>query len=233
MTLSQHDHSGQVQRVQRAQFAARYQTQAPRLPEGKLDLSTLWPLAPEQRLELDLGFGRGLSLITRVEHCPQACIIGIESKAKWTCKVHQQLENRGLHKQARVFCEDMRLFLARCEPANSVHSVSLHFPDPWWKKRHSGRRVIDDSLIQQIVRLLRPEGTLLIQTDVEERALMYLSVLQSNPYLAPYSNNFFVDVNPLHAVSNRERRATEDGLPIWRLHAIKKASELNKNQPEA
>lgn len=60
----------------------------------------------------------------------------------------------------------------------SQDAVFMHFPDPWWKKRHEKRLVMGDVFLTQVTRLLAPGGELFIQTDVEERADQYEALLR-------------------------------------------------------
>lgn len=196
-----------------------YRERAPRAPEGRFTLEDVIP--GEGPIELDIGFGRGLSLLERAECAPDSRIVGIEVKTKLAYKVDQRLRGRGI-RNVTILCGDAREILKRIEPARSIARVSLHFPDPWWKKRHDKRRVIGDALLTELTRLMRPGAVLFIQTDVEHRAAEYVEALRARPELILATPTGFVDDNPFGARSNRERRAIEDGLPIWRIVATRR-----------
>jgi tRNA (guanine-N7-)-methyltransferase len=196
-----------------------YREGAPRAPEGRFSLEDLIPGGGP--IELDIGFGRGLSLLERAERAPESRIIGIEVKTKLAYKVDQRLR-RGQIRNVAILCGDAREILKRAEPARSIERVSLHFPDPWWKKRHDKRRVIGDALLTELTRLMRPGGVLFIQTDVEHRAVQYVEALRARAELTLATPTGFVEHNPFGARSNRERRALEDGLPIWRIVATRR-----------
>lgn len=212
-------------RGQRGRYAARvsdadlrklYRERAPRAPEGPFSLEAVLPGSGP--IELDIGFGRGLSLFERARIAPQSRILGIEVKAKLVYKVDARLRRQGLA-NVSVIQGDAREILKRAEPAGSVRRVAIHFPDPWWKKRHDKRRVLGDALLTELERLLEPGGELFIQTDVEHRAEQYVEQLRQRPALVLASENGYVEENPFGARSNREKRAIEDGLPIWRILA--------------
>ena len=196
-----------------------YREQAPRAPEGPFALDAL--LAGEGPIELDIGFGRGLSLFERAAIAPDSRIIGIEIKTKLAYKTERRARKHGLRNVA-ILCGDAREILKRAEPSGSVRRVSLHFPDPWWKKRHDKRRVIGDALLTELGRLLTPGGELFIQTDVEHREAQYVEQLRARPELSLASSTGYVDHNPFEARSNRERRAIADGLPVWRIVATRR-----------
>jgi tRNA (guanine-N7-)-methyltransferase len=172
-------------------------------------------------IELDIGFGRGLSLFERAAQVPDSRIIGIEVKTKLAYKADQRLQKHDLRNVA-ILCGDAREILKRAEPSGSVRRVSLHFPDPWWKKRHDKRRVIGDALLTELERLMKPGGELFIQTDVEHRAAQYVAQLQERSGFALAAGRGYIDENPFGARSNREKRAIEDGLPVWRIVATRR-----------
>lgn len=195
-----------------------YRERAPRAPEGLFSLEEL--IAGSGPVELDIGFGRGLSLFERSAASPESRIIGIEVKTKLAYKVSERLQRRGIE-NVRILCEDAREVLKRAQPDGSVQRVALHFPDPWWKKRHDKRRVIGEALLIELARLMKPGGQLFVQTDVEHRAQQYVAQLREMEEFSPCSDGGYVDANPFGARSNREKRAIEDGLPIWRILATR------------
>ena len=196
----------------------RYRDEAPRAPEGCFSLGEL--IEGSGPVELDIGFGRGLSLFERAAAAPESRIIGIEVKTKLAYKVNERLQKHDLRNVA-ILCGDAREILKRAEPAGSLQRVALHFPDPWWKKRHDKRRVIGEALLTELARLLTPGGELFIQTDVEHRAEQYVAQLQETAGFTLASDSGYVEVNPFDARSNREKRAIEDGLPVWRILATR------------
>lgn len=195
-----------------------YREQAPRAPEGRFSLEEL--IEGSGPIELDIGFGRGLSLFERSAAAPESRILGIELKTKLAYKVNERLRKRDLEK-VKVLCGDAREILKRAEPGRSVRRVAIHFPDPWWKKRHDKRRVIGEVLLTELARLMVSGGELFIQTDVEHRAEQYLAAIAGAPGFSLATESGYVDENPFGARSNREKRALEDGLPVWRILATR------------
>lgn len=193
-----------------------YAARAPRLPEGeRLDPRVLVPGATGP-LELEIGPGRGGFLFERLATDPLLGMLGFEVRLKWATLVDERLRERGLGERARVFAEDARLAVARLLDA-SVDVAYLHFPDPWWKKRHQKRLVMGEPLLRELERVLRPGGRLFIQTDVEERADQYEALLYGRATLVPAGASPRLEHNPFGARSPREHRAIADGLPIHRL----------------
>jgi tRNA (guanine-N7-)-methyltransferase len=201
----------------RRQEAVRYDLRAPKAPEGEFDLRTIVP--GDGDLELDIGFGRGQSLFERARTAPTSRVIGIEIKTKWAAKVSERAARDGLT-NARVFCGDAREILARGRPDACVRRVFVHFPDPWWKKRHAKRAVVDEGFLDHVARLLAPGGELFVQTDVEDRAAAMRARIEEHGAfeVAAEAENVY------GARSNREVRADEDGLPVHRILAHRRGS---------
>ncbi len=148
-------------------------------------------------------------------------MLGIEVKTKWAAKVDERRRVQGLE-QIHVLCGDARDILSRAQPDACVDRVFMHFPDPWWKKRHAKRRLLDRAFVDELARLLKPDGELYIQTDVEDRAHAYLALLRDHEAFALEPGEPFIDQNPFGTLSNRERRAEQDGLPVWRILAARR-----------
>ena len=198
----------------------RYGAIAPRAPEGPVDLDALIP--GEGPLELDIGFGRGRSLFERAAVAPESRILGVEIKSKWAFKVEERRRRLGLE-QVRILAEDIRQLLARSGPEGAVARAFVHFPDPWWKNKHADRFVVAEPFLDAMASLLRDGGELYVQTDVEERARRYRDMIAAHPAFELSGESGFVPENPFGARSNREQRAEEDGLPVFRVLARRSA----------
>jgi tRNA (guanine-N7-)-methyltransferase len=195
--------------------AERYRALAPRAPEQGLVLTEVFPSSTE--IEMEIGFGRGMFLLQRAERAPGSGLLGIEIKDKLAVRVAERVAKRRLER-VRVLAGDARAVVARLGPDRALARVWMHFPDPWWKKRHAKRRLLDASLLDELARLLRAQGELFVQTDVEERAQAFLEEIgRHGAFVLPPGG--FTTENPYGAVSNREARAIQDGLPIYRILA--------------
>lgn len=189
---------------------------APRLPEGEL-LDPRSIVGSSRPIELEIGPGRGWFMVDRLQAFPDVFMLGLEVRRKWASIVDARLDKRGLSARGRVFAEDARLALPRFV-AGSARAVFVHFPDPWWKRRHQKRSVLNGAVIAEIARLLEPGGELFLQTDVMDRAARYADLISQNVDLAPVGRSARVAENPFGVRSPRERRVLADGLPVARLH---------------
>jgi len=199
---------------------------APHLPgtlDAPVELEAIFP--GEGPIELEIGGGRGAFAIERVQFDREVRLLGLEVRRKWATIVDRKLAALGLAERARVFAEDARIALPRLRPDRRVRAVFLHFPDPWWKKRHEKRLVMGEGVQTEIERLLKIGGDLFVQTDVEHRAEQYRTFLSSRPLLEPHGDREgdpSLAENPYGARSPREKRAIADGLPIHRLRFRRK-----------
>ena len=200
-----------------AEARVRPYSDAPRLPEGAVVDPRKLVESNGRPVELELGPGRGGFVFERLAHDPDVTLIGLEIRRKWATIVDKKLVTLGLGRRARVFAEDGKHALPRF-PAASVSAVFVHFPDPWWKKRHTKRLLLGDALLEELVRVLVPGGQIFVQSDVEERIDRYQELLDSHVALEPFGSTPRVGENPFGARSPREHRAISDGLPIYRLH---------------
>jgi tRNA (guanine-N7-)-methyltransferase len=191
---------------------------APKLPEGeRVDPRSL---VTGEWLEIEIGPGRGGFVFERLDAEPRCGVIGLEVRRKWAAIVDARLAKRGLARRGRVFAEDAKNALPRLAPDGAFKRAFLHFPDPWWKKRHQKRLVMGDVFLTEVARLLEPGGELYIQTDVEERAEQYEAQVLASPWFAPFgevAGSPRLAENPFGARSPRERRAITDGLPVHRM----------------
>lgn len=197
---------------------------APRLPAGdSLCLEQIFPGCPAGRetagVELEIGPGRGGFILERLAEAPEVCIIGLEIRLKWASLVDERVRSLGLDGRGRVFAEDIRFALPRFR-GGSLSRVFIHFPDPWWKKRHAKRRLASGGVVEQLARLLAPGGELFVQTDVWGTAQAYRDAIEPNAAFAPAGDapgSPLCAESPFAARSPRERRVMADGMPITRL----------------
>ncbi len=195
--------------------APRSYAHAPRLPEGPVALDAL--VGPTGPLMLEIGPGRGRFALELCAQRPDWRVLALEIRRKLAFQLDEKLAARGYGLRARCFAEDAREALARVGPDGAVDAVAIHFPDPWWKKRHRKRMVVGDELVDTLARLVRPGGTVLVQTDVDDRAEAYFPRFAGHPAFASEGAPYVSESPFAPARSNREALAIVDGLPVYRM----------------
>lgn len=201
-----------------------------RLPREALDpycLELPRPLVPTRvswsdlfdnlhAVEIEVGFGKGQFLVTEAGRRPTTNFLGIEVDRGLQLYAANRLAKRSLV-NARVACIDAGWFLEHCVAPGSVQAVHVYFPDPWWKRRHRKRRVFTAEFAAAAERALRPGGTLLIGTDVEEYFKVMTKLVAVRPGLLERGRR--VETGPPEPganLTNFERKAREKGGSVWR-----------------
>lgn len=148
------------------------------LPEGPLDLPRLF--GRDARRTLEIGFGNGDTLARLAERHPDEDFLGAEVHRPGVGSLLLALEARKLS-NVRVACEDaVELCNARM-PDACLDAVLIYFPDPWPKKRHHKRRLLQAEFVALLARKLKHGGRLHFATDWAEYAEHALAVLEACP----------------------------------------------------
>jgi len=144
------------------------------------DLTSLYGrLAP---LEVEVGSGKGMFLQSAASGTPDHNFLGTEIARKYAQFTASRLAGRELKNAVMVRCDAQRLF-AELLPDASLAAVHVYFPDPWWKKRHHKRRVMNELFVKEIARTLAPGGSLHFWTDVKEYFDASLEVIAAHTRL--------------------------------------------------
>jgi tRNA (guanine-N7-)-methyltransferase len=170
-----------------------------------------------REIEVELGCADARFLFARSVARPDILPLGVEIRVDLTDEVNARA--RQLGSPVRAIFAHANLDFSSLFPPASLARVFVNFPDPWFKRRHHKRRLLDLELATALATSLRPGGELFFQSDVWELSLDALAVLEDEPRLAnrggPWS--FWKDGNPYGVRSRREEGCEEEGAPIWRL----------------
>jgi len=167
-------------------------------------------------IELEIGTGRTHYLFERAQVKPEHNLVGIEWKERWVKQALAKIARENI-KNTYIIHANAWVLTPKLFADNSLSNVTFHFPDPWWKKRHHKRRIINDEFTNTIVQKLKKGGTILVQSDVSSLLEEYLEVLENNKSLKNLAgpNNLYPK-NPMNAKSHREKKVEADGLPVFR-----------------
>ena len=196
-------------------------------------LSSLWPkygvALGTQRLEtralfgregpctIEIGFGNGENLLSLAAAHPGRNFLGVEVHRPGVGRLLLGLEERGLA-NVRVICHDAVEVFERQVAPHSVHEILVLFPDPWPKKRHHKRRLIQRPFVDLAVSRLAHDGVLRLATDWQPYALEMLSTLMATPELENLAaDGAFVPRSVERAPTRFERRGESLGHEVWDL----------------
>ena len=185
------------------------------LGAGFAQLRDQGPVLPSDReIELEIGCADAQFLFQRAAADPSRFYVGLEIREELVQDVNQRARVEGLPVHA-VFC-NANLHIEQLFAESSIDRVFVNFPDPWFKRRHQKRRMVDEQLARQACRVLRPGGELFVQTDVWQVALDALSAFEDRLTNQAGSWSFWRQGNPYRVESLREQRCELSGTPIWR-----------------
>lgn len=183
--------------------------------QGLQDLDACFGRSAPRTLEI--GFGNGQALATMAEHAPEQDFIGIEVHRPGVGHLLLELESRGLT-NVRVFCADALDVLRVCLPDASLDRVLLFFPDPWPKKRHHKRRILQPAFIDLLAGKLKPGGIFHLATDWENYAGQMLETMtQSTAFTNRAAGGGFAPKPAYRPLTKFEQRGLRLGHGVWDL----------------
>lgn len=178
----------------------------------------------EHPVEIEVGFGKGMFLLSSAIARPEVNFLGIEIVRKYALYAATRFAIRQLP-NIKVACADARVLLRDRIPERSVQAVYVFFPDPWWKKRHHKRRLFTAEFVASVERVLSIGGLFHVVTDVEEYFAIMRDIISTFPRLhevpPPPANE---PSNDLDYLTNFERKFRKEGRPIHRAAFVKKLS---------
>lgn len=171
---------------------------------------------------LEIGFGMGHALITQAQQKPDYDFIGIDVHKPGVGAVLNAIETNHLN-NIRLFCADAVDVLMRCIPDNSFDEVQLFFPDPWPKRRHQKRRLVQPVFVALIAKKLKDKGKFCLATDWEDYAKHMMAVMSTAPdFINAAGEQHFASRHAERPLTKFEQRGKNLGHGVWDLMFIKK-----------
>ncbi len=189
-----------------------------------LPLSSVFPT--QSKLIVEIGFGMGDSLLEMARNNPGVNYLGIEVHRPGVGKLLHGIVEHGLT-NLRIVCHDATEVLAQGLGPETIDRVQIFFPDPWPKKKHQKRRIVQPAFMELIRTRLKPGGEIHLATDWQHYAEYMMEVLQCAPGL---ENGLGVDqywADPQRPGTNFERRGKRLGHGVWDL--LFRRSELHRD----
>ncbi len=166
---------------------------------------------------LEIGFGMGQSLLAMAESSPDTDFIGIEVHTPGVGKLFHDMAETGVD-NIRVYRHDAVEVIRDCIADNSLDRVQIFFPDPWHKKKHHKRRLIQPVFLRQLENKLRPAGVLHLATDWQPYAEQMMTVISANEHFANNCGDGCYAPRPESRPQTRfERRGQRLGHGVWDL----------------
>ena len=166
--------AGRMTDGQRNAFENSWSTYGLKLADGAIDTDTVFGRSGPKVLEI--GFGMGDSLLQMAAAEPATDFIGIEVHPPGVGTIMNIAQSEGIS-NLRVYLADANDVLEECFPPQSIDRLQLYFPDPWHKKKHNKRRIVQPQFVQLVREKLCPGGVLHMATDWQHYAEQMLETL--------------------------------------------------------
>ncbi|MEA5512134.1 tRNA (guanosine(46)-N7)-methyltransferase TrmB [Crocosphaera sp. UHCC 0190] len=193
------------------------------LPLTIPDWGQIYPCL-QQPLHLDIGCGRGKFLLKMASLYPEINFLGVEIREPLVIEANEQRDRLGLSNLHFLFCQINLSIepLLQSFPPGILQWVSIQFPDPWLKTSHKKRRVVQPSLVQAIADYLADNGTIFLQSDVEEVAKEMAEHFLVNSCVEQQHQETWLEENPFLIKTEREIATLNKPEPIYRILLRKK-----------
>ena len=174
---------------------------------------------PERPLHLDIGCARGKFLLQMAQLQPETNFLGIEIRKPLVEDANQTKDELGLTNLHYLFgnINYSASLLLESLPVNTLKWIAIQFPDPWFKKKHNKRRVVQPGLVRILVDYLVEGGVVFLQSDIEEVAIEMRDRFAANSVLVQQHQTPWLDDNPLPVATERELFVMSDRQPVYRV----------------
>lgn len=187
--------------------------------EGIWDFASIF--ANSNPVIVEIGFGMGASLFEMAKKTPEYNFVGIEVHLAGLGSLAADLADGHLTNVRLANFDAMQAFAENIADA-SLTGVQIFFPDPWPKKKHHKRRLIQSKFVNLVSSKLKPSGILHCATDWESYAEHILDVLNAERSLRNLSlNDNYVDRPDARPMTKFERRGIKLGHGVWDLQFVK------------
>lgn len=176
---------------------------------------------PSRPVHLDIGCARGRFLLALAQQQPEFNHLGVEIRRALVAAAEADRQQLGLGNLHYLFCNaniSVEGWLTALAPGQ-LDLVSIQFPDPWFKKRHHKRRVLQPALLLAIAAALEPGKRLFMQSDILDVIEPMVAVTEASGCFSRPATDArpWRATNPLPVPTERETYVLEQGLPVYRV----------------
>ncbi|MBE9170301.1 tRNA (guanosine(46)-N7)-methyltransferase TrmB [Pleurocapsales cyanobacterium LEGE 06147] len=171
-----------------------------------------------QPLHLDIGCGRGNFLLQMSQLQPDVNFLGIEIREPLVIEANRQKEELGLTNLHYLFgnINNSAEILLSSLPSNILSRVTIQFPDPWFKKKHKKRRIVQPGLVDILANYLVDDGEVFLQSDIEEVAKEMRDRFNEHSSFRQQHRETWLAINPLPVPTERELYVISHDEPVYR-----------------
>jgi tRNA (guanine-N7-)-methyltransferase len=201
---------------QQRAFEAGWSTWGLDFQTGQIDLAAIF--GNDHPVYLEIGFGNGEALLDLAQRHPQHNFIGIEVHAPGVGHLLRRLGESDV-RNVRVIRHDAVEVIDAMLPERCLAGVFLFFPDPWHKKRHHKRRLVQPAFVDRLARILAPGGLFHAATDWEDYARQMMDVLSgaTDRFDNTAGVGYFAERPDWRLLTRFEQRGQRLGHGVWDL----------------
>lgn len=176
---------------------------------------------PTRPLLLDIGCARGRFLLRMAEAEPKWNYLGVEIREPLVEEANRLATEAALSNLHYAFCNAMLWLEKLLEgiPEGVLQAATIQFPDPWFKKKHAKRRMVNQEMVDTIAKHLAPDGRVFVQTDIEFLAAEMFSLFRADERFQESPT----DANPFPVKTEREKAVEDKDLPVYRTEFLLKS----------
>jgi|ERR1043166_2602060 tRNA (guanine-N7-)-methyltransferase len=182
-------------------------------PPEPIELNNIFG-RPDQPLHLDIGCARGRFILKMAAAEPDWNFLGVEIREPLVTEANEIAAENCLTNLHYEFCNAM-VWLGRLLediPTGRLRMATIQFPDPWFKKKHAKRRMVNAELVDAVVNKLSVGGHIFVQTDIEFLAEEMFALFRGDKKLKEIA----ADANPFPVKTEREKAVEDKNMPIYR-----------------
>lgn len=175
-------------------------------------------------LHLDIGCARGRFLLEMAPQHPDINFLGIEIREPLVIEANQLRDEENLTNLHYLFANINNSLddILNSLPADKIDLVMVQFPDPWFKKKHHKRRVIQPETVEVLAKFLKSGTRIFLQSDIKEVAEEMCDRFLDNVHFQPLTSEIWLIENPIGTMTEREIATLNKGEPVYRTMLIKK-----------
>lgn len=180
---------------------------------------------PDLPLHLDIGCGRGRFLLEMAQQQPDWNFLGLEIREPLVHQANSWAAESELQNLHYLFCNVNAALKSLLEtyPAQALQRVTIQFPDPWFKRRHQKRRMIQPTTVAVLAEHLVEGGLVFVQSDVEDVAREICDRFSNHPAFQKQGTEDWLSSNPLPIPTERETSTLLRGEPVYRTLFVRRS----------
>tara|TARA_B110000003_G_scaffold228007_1_gene229408 strand:+ start:729 stop:1424 length:696 start_codon:yes stop_codon:yes gene_type:complete len=207
--------AGRMTEAQRKAYEVSWPTYGLKLDNGVIDTDAVFGRSGPKVLEI--GFGMGDSLVEMAVAEPETDFIGIEVHPPGVGTIMNNARLQELS-NLRIYLADANDVLDECFTEQSIDRLQLYFPDPWHKKKHNKRRIVQSDFVQKVRQKLRTDGILHMATDWQHYAEQMLETLSEAEGFENCAGDGAYSERPEYRpLTKFEKRGQRLGHGVWDL----------------